>query len=102
MSCGLYSRGIISFKIDTFFFYSNIHPFSFYIKQLPAFEKLKKNTWKDVRQSRSSKDCDDVLMAEELRKILLSLNCEYDGHGRNSVSPESLFLVIWKVVPRFR
>ncbi|KAK7573320.1 hypothetical protein V9T40_010511 [Parthenolecanium corni] len=81
---------------------NNIHPFSYYIKQLPSFEKLKKNTWKDVRQSRSSKNCDDVLIAEELRKILLGLNCEYDGLGRSSISPESLFLVIWKVVPRFR
>lgn len=89
--------------METFFPPSNIHPFSFYIKQLPSFEKGKKlNTWKDVRQSRSSKACDDVLMAEELRKTLLSLNCDYDGHGRNSISPESLFLVIWKVVPRFR
>lgn len=82
--------------------HSNIHPFSFYIKQLPSFEKLKKNSWKDVRQLRNSKECNDVLMAEELRKILLSLNCEYQGHGRNAISPESLFLVIWKVVPRFR
>lgn len=81
---------------------NNIHPFSFYIKQLPSFEKLKKNSWKDVRQLRNSKECNDVLMAEELRKILLSLNCEYQGHGRNAISPESLFLVIWKVVPRFR
>lgn len=81
---------------------NNIHPFSFYIKQLPSFEKLRKNSWKDVRQLRNSKECNDVLMAEELRKILLSLNCEYQGHGRNAISPESLFLVIWKVVPRFR
>lgn len=55
-----------------------------------------------MRQLRNSKECNDVLMAEELRKILLSLNCEYQGHGRNAISPESLFLVIWKVVPRFR
>lgn len=91
-------------KLFIFFtiFFSNIHPFYFYIKQLPSFEKLKKNSWKDVRQLRNSKECNDVLMAEELRKILLNLNSEYEGHGRNAISPESLFLVIWKVVPRFR
>lgn len=39
-------------------------------------------------------------MVEELRKVLLSLG--QGGDGSKAISPECLFLVIWKVVPQFR
>ena len=40
-------------------------------------------------------------MTEELRKVLLALS--QDGMAKHKViSPEALFHVIWKVVPRFR
>lgn len=51
-------------------------------------------------------------MTEELRKVLVALNQELDAEKkrpnskadctRRVISPEALFLVIWKVVPRFR
>jgi ubiquitin carboxyl-terminal hydrolase 3 len=50
-------------------------------------------------QSRSLREMNDALMAEELRKILISLT---QGGSKGAISPESLFLVIWKIVPRFR
>ena len=37
-------------------------------------------------------------MVEELRKILVAL---WQGN-KTAISPESLFTVVWKVVPRFR
>jgi hypothetical protein len=52
--------------------------------------------------------CDDVsggaIMTEELRKILsaLSKGEEEGAAAKKAISPEALFHVIWKVVPRFR
>ncbi|CAG0889434.1 unnamed protein product [Darwinula stevensoni] len=77
---------------------SNIKEFSGYFKQLPSLEK--------GGNSRSNSPCpvqvpdkgEVGLMAEELRKVLISLK---EG-GKSAISPESLFTVIWRVVPRFR
>jgi ubiquitin carboxyl-terminal hydrolase 3 len=41
---------------------------------------------------------DFSLLVEELRKTLCAL---WQG-SKGAISPESLFAVIWKVVPRFR
>ena len=51
-------------------------------------------------------------MTEELRKVLVALNQDLEADKkrpntkndctRRVISPEALFLVIWKVVPRFR
>jgi len=81
-----------------FIYYSNIEEFCYYFKQLPSLENAKNNGRK-VYQSRSLKELNDALMAEELRKILVSLT---QGGSKGAISPESLFLVIWKIVPRFR
>ena len=43
-------------------------------------------------------DSEKTLLAEELRKTLLLLW----GGSKAAISPESLFQVIWKVVPRYR
>ncbi|PNF21373.1 Ubiquitin carboxyl-terminal hydrolase 3 [Cryptotermes secundus] len=77
---------------------SNIEEFCYYFKQLPSLENAKNNGRK-VYQSRSLREMNDALMAEELRKILISLT---QGGSKGAISPESLFLVIWKIVPRFR
>ena len=42
---------------------------------------------------------DGAIMTEELRKILVALS---QGETKKAISPEALFHVIWKVVPRFR
>ncbi|XP_053611496.1 ubiquitin carboxyl-terminal hydrolase 3-like isoform X2 [Plodia interpunctella] len=79
---------------------NNIQEFSCYFSQLPSLE-LKTNGRK-VYHSRSytRQEMHDVVMAEELRKVLINLN---SGCGsKAAISPECLFLVIWKVVPRFR
>ena len=39
-------------------------------------------------------------MTEELRKVLLALS--KGEETKKAISPEALFHVIWKVVPRFR
>lgn len=77
---------------------SNIQEFCYYFKQLPSFDG-QKSDGKRVYQSRGFKDTSDTLMTEELRKVIISLT---QGGTKGAISPESLFLVIWKVVPRFR
>ncbi|XP_059061543.1 ubiquitin carboxyl-terminal hydrolase 3-like [Achroia grisella] len=79
---------------------NNIQEFSCYFSQLPTLEM--KTNGRKVYHSRSytRQEMHDVLMAEELRKVLINLN---SGCGsKAAISPECLFLVIWKVVPRFR
>merc|ERR1719154_411170 len=41
-------------------------------------------------------------MTEELRKVLLALSQDGQSAKHKVISPEALFHVIWKVVPRFR
>ncbi|KAK7865690.1 hypothetical protein R5R35_014505 [Gryllus longicercus] len=77
---------------------SNIQEFCYYFKQLPSFDCQRSNG-KRVYHSRSYKETNDALMTEELRKVIISLT---QGGTKGAISPESLFLVIWKVVPRFR
>ncbi|KAK0044152.1 ubiquitin carboxyl-terminal hydrolase 3 [Biomphalaria pfeifferi] len=77
---------------------SNIQEFCGYIKQLPSLEdKILKA--KKIQISKKTRDSgEDVLLVEELRKTLVAL---WQG-TKGAISPESLFSVIWKVVPRFR
>ncbi|XP_005100745.1 ubiquitin carboxyl-terminal hydrolase 3 [Aplysia californica] len=77
---------------------SNIQEFCGYIKQLPSLDdKILKA--KKVHIARKAKDSgEDVLLVEELRKTLVAL---WQG-TKGAISPESLFTVVWKVVPRFR
>jgi ubiquitin carboxyl-terminal hydrolase 3 len=82
--------------IILFFANSNIQEFCGYIKKLPALEAKDgrgRPTFRNLRYDES-----DSLMTEELRKVLVSL----DSGDKAAISPESLFSVIWKVVPRFR
>jgi len=74
---------------------SNIQSFCGYIKQLPSFEP---NVARKKAHTKREKEGDDTLLVEELRKTLVAL---WQG-GKTAISPESLFSVIWKVVPRFR
>ncbi|XP_035447149.1 ubiquitin carboxyl-terminal hydrolase 3 [Spodoptera frugiperda] len=79
---------------------NNIQEFSCYFSQLPSLEM--KTNGRKVYHSRSytRQEMHDVVMAEELRKVLINLNSGCGSKG--AISPECLFLVIWKVVPRFR
>lgn len=80
--------------------WSNIEEFCLYFKQLPSLEGVKTVGRSKVYQSRSIRELNDAVMAEELRKVIISLTD--NGSTKSAISPESLFLVIWKVVPRFR
>lgn len=81
---------------------NNIEEFSLYFNALPSLEtKSPQQQQKRVYYSRSLKESvSDANVAEELRKVLISLS--QGGDGSKSISPECLFLVIWKVVPQFR
>lgn len=78
---------------------SSIKDFSAYFKELPAFE------WGDKRSGTAVKKYytrryqpNGSSLVEELRKILCGL---WQGTEK-SISPDALFSVVWKVVPRFR
>lgn len=84
---------------------SNIQEFSCYFNALPSLDAAANMAGKHpkrVYQSRSLKEnCNsDANVVEELRKILTNLS--HGGDGSKAISPECLFLVIWKVVPQFR
>ncbi|XP_054707898.1 ubiquitin carboxyl-terminal hydrolase 3-like [Uloborus diversus] len=77
---------------------SNIQQFSYYFKQLPSLEHKNHKNGKKTNHIKKTDSGDEILLAEELRKTLISLR----QGSKSAISPESLFAVIWKVVPRFR
>lgn len=80
---------------------SNIKEFSCYFNALPCLEPSGKQKQQRVYCSRSLKEnMNDANVVEELRKVLINLS--KGGDGSKAISPECLFLVIWKVVPQFR
>lgn len=79
--------------------FSSIQEFYQYFKQLPSLEKTP-NGKKVYHSTRNLKEINDDIIAEELRKVLISLN---QGGSKEAISPTELFAAIWKVVPpRFR
>lgn len=85
---------------------SNIQEFSSYFTKLPLVE-TKRHQPRRVHPSRreiNGKDVSPVIndsaVVEELRKVLINLSD--GGDGSKAISPECLFMVIWKVVPQFR
>ena len=98
----------------------NIQEFCSVLKQLPSLEdQLPVPKPKNQRELRGSHGKNGLsvsdggpIMTEELRKVLVALNQGQENKNplnhssqstsRKVISPEALFLVIWKVVPRFR
>lgn len=86
---------------------SNIQEFSHFFKQLPAITEKpvgKHNGGRGVASyyQRSLKDLNNHLMVEELRKVLICLTDHHMADNKSAISPDELFVVIWRVVPRFR
>ncbi|XP_065672364.1 ubiquitin carboxyl-terminal hydrolase 3 isoform X3 [Hydra vulgaris] len=79
---------------------SNLKYFSGYFKELPAIELNVKNMDEQTKKYYTrSYQSDDISLVEELRKVLCAL---WQQGSNTAISPESLFTVVWKVVPRFR
>ncbi|KAF0312373.1 Ubiquitin carboxyl-terminal hydrolase 3 [Amphibalanus amphitrite] len=82
---------------------NNIQEFRSYMKELPDLADIIKERVQNGRSrvpgqvTRSTRDLNGELMTEELRKVLVELST-----SSSAISPEALFSVIWKVVPRFR
>ncbi|XP_066557884.1 ubiquitin carboxyl-terminal hydrolase 3 isoform X1 [Amia ocellicauda] len=78
---------------------SNIQQFCCYFKELPAVElRSGKTAGRRMYHTRSQGDTSVSSLVEEFRKTLCSL---WQG-SQTAFSPESLFYVIWKIMPNFR
>lgn len=100
-------------------FFRNINEFCKVLKQLPSLEERLSSSSKSSGStlngtvsslmSRESRNKNGIvpsptegpIMTEELRKVLIALS-QGQSSKHKVISPEALFLVIWKVVPRFR
>ena len=97
-------------------FSRNINEFCRVLKQLPALDEhlssnSSKSNFNSIAKSKESRSknvltpnaagAEGPIMTEELRKVLLALSQD-DLIKKKVISPEALFHVIWKVVPRFR
>ncbi|XP_072837743.2 ubiquitin carboxyl-terminal hydrolase 3 isoform X4 [Pogona vitticeps] len=77
---------------------SNIQQFCCYFKELPAVElRNGKTAGRRTYHTRSQGD-NSVSLVEEFRKTLCAL---WQG-SQTAFSPESLFYVVWKIMPNFR
>nr|XP_033775891.1 ubiquitin carboxyl-terminal hydrolase 3 isoform X2 [Geotrypetes seraphini] len=77
---------------------SNIQQFCCYFKELPAVElRNGKTAGRRMYHTRSQGDS-TISLVEEFRKTLCAL---WQG-SQTAFSPESLFYVVWKIMPNFR
>ena len=96
--------------------FRNINEFCRVLKQLPALDEHlssqpKNDSNTSIAKSKESRNkngltpsagAEGPIMTEELRKVLLALSQDSQSAMKKVISPEALFHVIWKVVPRFR
>lgn len=79
---------------------NNLEQFYLFFKKLPSLD-VKMST--DVKRThkystRRNGDIDEISLVEEVRKI----SCALWEEGSGAYSPDSLFAVVWKLVPKFR
>uniref|UniRef100_A0A0K2VCM1 Ubiquitin carboxyl-terminal hydrolase n=3 Tax=Lepeophtheirus salmonis TaxID=72036 RepID=A0A0K2VCM1_LEPSM len=78
---------------------SNIQEFCRVLKQIPSFDQKIVTSQRESR-SKNAISTEGPIMTEELKKVLVALNAGQET--KKAFSPGALFMVIWKVVPRFR
>ncbi|KAI5695993.1 hypothetical protein M8J75_006594 [Diaphorina citri] len=78
---------------------SNIQEFSHFFKQLPAITEISTKQNGGGGRMQSLKDLNNHLMVEELRKVFICLTDHHLADNKSAISPEELFVVIWKVMP---
>ena len=78
-------------------FCKNIEEFCGYIKRLSSLEDQVYKMGK-FHYPKRTKNGKDVLLVEELQKTMIAL---WQGMT-TAISPDSLFTIIWQVIPRFQ